>query len=88
MDIILEFLLELIFGSIFESKTVKVRTKTGIMLLAFLAVEGLFAFCLYCLFRQGDRPFVTLAMMALTVWFAWIGIREIISGHRRGWKQN
>lgn len=87
MEFIMEFVLEMIFGSVLESKEIKVWTKTTVMALLLLAVEALFLFCLYCLIQAGDRPFVTIAMLAISIWFAWFGIRGTIDGHKRGWKQ-
>lgn len=88
MDAIIELVLELFFGALLASDQVKARTKTILMSLIVLAGEGLFLFGFYCVFREGDRPLLTILMLALSVWFGWIGVKEIISGHKRGWKNH
>ena len=88
MDIIIEFILELVFGSILESEKVKTGTKTALMVVISLVLEAFFIFACYWLGRNGAHPLLTIAVVVLAVWFGWVSIRETVSGHKRGWKQD
>ena len=37
---------------------------------------------------RGRVSLLTIAVVVLAVWFGWVAIRETVSGHKRGWKQD
>ena len=75
MDIIIEFILELVFGSVLESEKVKTGTKTALMVVISLVMEAFFIFACYWLGRNGAHPLLTIAVAVLAVWFGWVAIR-------------
>ena len=84
MEVIFEFILEVIFGVAFDDTRIKTWIKTGLFILLFGALTALFTFMSVSAYQKGNADgCVITAIMAAVLGIG--GMIGAIYGHKRDW---